>query len=1143
MDDESNTQRAENVLEVTEITIGEDTIDVNVLNVEAGAYAYKKVANRTKPVATTLPEEFRIKRKIPVDPLLDLPELPTKAPPFTPGERYTQDRKDNMKINEDGFLNQDEEDLVHWIIREYEHVFAWDESEKSKFSDEYFDPVVIPTIEHIPWVLKNIPIPRGSYDKVISAIRDKIKSKIYEPSNSSYRSRWFTVIKKDGKSLRLVHDLQPLNAVTIKDSAVPPTIEPYAESFGGRSIYTVFDLFVGFDQRALAEQSRDLTTFQTPLGTFRLTSIPMGYTNSMQIFHGDTTFILQDEIPHVTIPFIDDIPIKGPETRFEKEDGTYETIPDNPNIRKFVYLHLCDDLRIVHRLGKATAVISAPKVQMGVEKALIVGHLCSYLGREPDVKRVQKILDWPPCQNETEVRGFLGVLSQIRMFIKDFAKYAKPLTQLTKKDVPFLFGDEEIAAMQALKHLTETCPAIRPIDYHSSNEVIFAVDSSYMAVGYVLSQMGDDGKRYPNRFGSITFNDRESRYSQAKLELYGLYRAVKDVKMFIIGVLNLVIEVDAKYIKGMINNPDVIPSAAANRWIAYLLLFTFSLRHIPGKDHAAPDGLSRRPRAPEDPDQEDDDDESWMDYGMFTLEVLNWRAAPIFESLMTSAPVSLEIDPKGLNQDIFPHVPYGSDAEAKSPSKLVLSMIGSETKMPRDDRARRADKELDEIKAFLESPTTNDESKTEIQWRRFIRKVSDYFVRDEQLWKKDRQGRHKIVIPEDKRLNLIMQAHDELGHKGFFTVRLRLLDRFWWPRLEQDVKWYIRTCHECQIRNLTKVSIPATVPTPRGLFRKIYMDTMLMPKANGYRYIIHGRCSLTAYPEWDMLKKENATTIGNFIFTQVLCRWGAIEEIVTDNAPQYIEAATYLAKKYHIHHIRISAYNSRAQGPIERRHFDVREALIKAAEGDETKWPQVAPYVFWAERISIQKSTGFSPYRLAHGVDALLPFDLSEATYLAPPMKNDVSTEDLVATRARMLQKRPEDLERVKKAVTTARWKAVAQLEKNRRTLEFKFEENDLVLVRNSVVDKDLGSKTMPRYLGPMVVVRKSKGNSYILSELDGSISKLRFAAFRLFPYRVRDPKNVQVTKVVSLTDEEMKTFEQDMNIFGEDDDTIEEQN
>jgi len=52
-----------------------------------------------------------------------------------------------------------------------------------------------------------------------------------------------------------------------------------------------------------------------------------------------------------------------------------------------------------------------------------------------------------------------------------------------------------------------------------------------------------------------------------------------------------------------------------------------------------------------------------------------------------------------------------------------------------------------------------------------------------------------------------------------------------------------------------------------------------------------------------MLKRENAQTLGNFIFTQILCWWGAIEEIVTDNAPQYIEAAAYLAKKYHIHHI------------------------------------------------------------------------------------------------------------------------------------------------------------------------------------------------------------------------------------------------
>ena len=126
-------------------------------------------------------------------------------------------------------------------------------------------PVACP-IEHIPWVHKNIPIPPGIYEEVIWIIRDKIASGVYEESNASYRSRWFCVTKKDGKSLRIIHDLQPLNQVTIRDASVPPPTEQYAEGFAGKACYGVLDLFISFDQRALAERSRDITTFQTPLG-------------------------------------------------------------------------------------------------------------------------------------------------------------------------------------------------------------------------------------------------------------------------------------------------------------------------------------------------------------------------------------------------------------------------------------------------------------------------------------------------------------------------------------------------------------------------------------------------------------------------------------------------------------------------------------------------------------------------------------------------------------------------------------------------------------------------------------------------------------------------------------------------------------
>ena len=83
-------------------------------------------------------------------------------------------------------------------------------------------------------------------------------------------------------------------------------------------------------------------------------------------------------------------------------------------------------------------------------------------------------------------------------------------------------------------------------------------------------------------------------------------------------------EADAKYIKGMINNPDIQPSAMINLWIAGMLLFYFKLKHAPGKDHASEDGLSRRPQAPKVP-IDDGDHEYWIDKSYaFRVELLNW---------------------------------------------------------------------------------------------------------------------------------------------------------------------------------------------------------------------------------------------------------------------------------------------------------------------------------------------------------------------------------------------------------------------------------------------------------------------------------------------------------------------------------------
>jgi len=202
--------------------------------------------------------------------------------------------------------------LLHHFMMENNEAFAWDDSERGRFKTEYFPPVDIPIIPHTPWVLKNIPIPPGVFSEVCKIIKTQLEAGVYEPSNSSYRSRWFCELKKDGKSLRIVHSPEPFNAMTIVHSGLQPVTDVLATHFSGRACGGMFDLYVGYNERLLAESSQDLTTFQTPFGALRLVTLPMGWTNSVPIFHDDVTYILQEEIPEVTVPYIDDVPCRGP---------------------------------------------------------------------------------------------------------------------------------------------------------------------------------------------------------------------------------------------------------------------------------------------------------------------------------------------------------------------------------------------------------------------------------------------------------------------------------------------------------------------------------------------------------------------------------------------------------------------------------------------------------------------------------------------------------------------------------------------------------------------------------------------------------------------------------------------------------------
>ena len=1036
--------------------------------------AYKRVDKKVHPVSGTVPEEARVHRRFPHDPLVTLPALPTQPPEFIPTSKITAEQLAKLNVNNSGFLLPEEEKLFNHIMVLNEDALAFEDRDRGTLKQSYFSDYIIPTVPHTPWEYKNIPIPPGIKDKVIEVLKLKMEAGVYEGSQSSYRSRWFCVLKKNG-NLRIVHDLQPLNQITIRDAGLPPIVDDFIEPFAGRQCYTVFDLFWGFDARKVHPRSRDLTAFYTPLGLLRITSLPTGFTNSPAEFQKCMTFILQDEIPDVANIFIDDLPIKGPTSQYLDSNGDPETLSDNPGIRRFIWEHAADVHRIMHRIKCAGGTFSAKKTQICRPEVVIVGQKCTPEGRSPEDDRVTKIINWPPLKTPKEVRGFLGLCGTVRIWIKDFSTYAKPLSELYHMGKEFVWDARRQEAFQTLKEKVSSAPALRPIDYTSQNPIILSVDTSSIATGCILSQIDDQGRRRIARYGSLPMNERESRYSQSKLELYGLYRVLRHWRLHLIGIKNFHVEVDAQYIKGMLNEPDLQPNAAMNRWIQGILMFDFKLIHVPATKFRGPDALSRR-IPPEDEERPSDDD-SWLDDIALLMLIPDRKQ---YQDFCFTTPTQL---------------PYH-----------VSTLPSSQSTHSKQDLI------IQNIQKFL--ATFQLPSLDSLQARkRFIRRATDFYLKEGQMFKRNGTRPPLLVIHSlEKRVAILTQAHENLGHKGeqavFDLVRLR----FFWPHLRTDIHHHVSSCHQCQIRSLKRMQVPVTISTPTTIFEKIYVDVMYMPPSAGFQFIVAARDDLTGVTEARPLRINNSQSLAKFFWEQIYCRYGVVGHVVTDNGGEVKGAFEILMRRMGIPQIHISPYNKHANGVVERGHFTLREAIVKASDKDKfgriKNWHKQVEAAVFADRVTVSSVTGYSPYYLLHGTHPLLPFDLLEATFLVDGFRSGLSTSELLALRIQQLHKHDHDLKCAAEVLKKARLRSKEQF--NRRYItklqKEAFQPGELVLIRNTRLESTLSRmKTEPRYLGPYEVVRKTRGGSYILKEMDGAEHEEHYAAFRLIPYILRD--------------------------------------
>ena len=499
------------------------------------------MARKVKSVPSTTPDPASFQfTPIPPPILTDLPLHPIDYRKLAFGKRVNLERLEYLlgKI-EPGTLTDDETNLIAYVIVQRELSFAFDYAEKGFFSRDYYPDYKIPTIEHVPWQSYPIKIPQAILPDVREQILREQRLGRFEPTVSSYRSSMFAVAKKPGSvpPVRLVINLEPLNAVTVHDSAMPPNINDFAESFVGYAMYGLADMFSGFDARMVHVDSRPLQAFHSPAGPLQQCTLVQGYTNAVQEFGRCTQHALKELVPRKADSFLDDCGVKGPRTRYNDEP-----IPENPGIRRFVYEYIQTFDEFLGAVHAAGITISGLKTMPATQKLHIVGTTVSLEGWIYQPSSAQKVIDYPYPTSITEVRGFLGVAAGGRKWIKGFATIAKPLTELTRTtEADFLFTDEAKQAMDYLKKRLSTAPVLVKIDYslakrvglppRASDEglIVVGVDGSYIGAGWAVYQVQEGVKRI-SLYGGCTFNRTEQNYGQPKTEVYAVFRAFKQLR-------------------------------------------------------------------------------------------------------------------------------------------------------------------------------------------------------------------------------------------------------------------------------------------------------------------------------------------------------------------------------------------------------------------------------------------------------------------------------------------------------------------------------------------------------------------------------------------------------------------------------------
>jgi hypothetical protein len=736
---------------------------------------------------------------------------------------------------------------------------------------------------------------------------------IIEDSTSEWCSQLVMVVKKDqfgvptGKP-RFAVDYRRVNALMKKDAHPLPLPEVMFAHLKGAVIFSKLDLTKGFYQILLDPKCREALAFSSPDGLKQWTRMPFGSANAPATFQREMQRVFRVQLDGSVLVYIDDILIFS------------LTVEEHLKHVEWVL----SQLRVNHYYA------NPDKCEFFQESVNFLGHIISAGGVAVQVHKVEAITKWPIPQCVSDVRSFLGLTGYYRRFVHDFAGTSTSLSDLMRKDTPFVWGPKEEAAFMQLKAALASAPVLAHPD--NSKPYTLHTDASGYAVGATLSQENSSGLLQPVAFLSKKMDAAQRNYPVHEWELLAVVEALKAWRCFLYGASGPIdIYTDHHSLQWISTQPNL--SARQSRWVEQLQDYAFKVHHLPGKMNVAADALSRR------------SDHEAAHAAEVEARFRAGDAETIRPRLRLEAAVIVSSEASSS---------AGTAATVVAPSLMEdirrLALTDEAYYVPLLARAEHL----------------------------------GLVVRDGLVYSPS----GLLYIPKDDtvRTTLMREVHDAPtgGHLGREKTYARLTAQVYWQGVYHDVRDYVRSCVSCaqnkaNQRKASDFLHPLPIPARRWETMSLDFVGPLPMTASGNDFLLVMVDKLSKLTHLVACKQTvTASEVAQLVYDHVVRLHGFPECIISDRDTRFTSHFWRALWKLSGTQLAMStSYHPQTDGQTENVNRLVQDILRAFVSDDRKDWDRHLTAVEIAINSSRHASTGYTPHFLNHNQEMRLPFGIA----------------------------------------------------------------------------------------------------------------------------------------------------------------------